>query len=123
MALHKKYMSMELNDVKDDPETFITDLDELTARMKEDPFNKEIPDNSFLIHLLNSLPMENKLAITTEVEKPKYNNKMKKNLGFEENCRICGKYGHKAANWFENKGSKVKNQKKQFNGKCNYCGM
>ena len=58
LALHKEYMSMELNDVKVDPETFITDLDELRARMREDPFNEEIPDNSFLIHTLNSLPME-----------------------------------------------------------------
>lgn len=58
LILHKEYMSLELNDLKDDPQIFITELDELRARMKEDPFNEEIPDNSFFIHIQNSLPME-----------------------------------------------------------------
>ncbi len=40
----------------DDPEIFIADLDELRERMKEDPFNENIQDNSFMIHILNSLP-------------------------------------------------------------------
>ena len=42
-------MSLELNDIKEDPETSITDLDELQARMRED---------HFMIHVLNSLPVK-----------------------------------------------------------------
>ena len=48
---------------------------------------------------------------------------MNKKQGFKGNCRICGKYGHKAANFWENKGNKVKSQKTHVNGKCNYCEM
>ena len=58
LALHKEYMSLKLTDIEEDPETFITELDELIARMKEDPFNEEIPDNNFMSHVLNSLPVE-----------------------------------------------------------------
>lgn len=58
LALHKEYMFLEMTDINEDPETFITELDELRVRMKEDPFNEEIPDNSFMIHILNSLPVE-----------------------------------------------------------------
>ena len=29
LSLHKEYISLELNHVKEDPETFITELDEL----------------------------------------------------------------------------------------------
>ena len=56
-------MSRKLNDVKDDPETFITDLDELRERTREDPFNEEISDNSFLIHITNSLYIEYKSEV------------------------------------------------------------
>ena len=56
-------MSLELTDIKEDSETLITDLDELRARIKEDPFKKEIPDNSFIIHVLKSLPDEYKLVM------------------------------------------------------------
>lgn len=42
-------MSLELNDIKEDPETSITDLDKLQARMRED---------HFMIHVLNSLPVK-----------------------------------------------------------------
>ena len=51
-------MSLELNDVKEGQEIFITELDELRARTREDPLNEEIPDNSFMIHVLNSLTIE-----------------------------------------------------------------
>ena len=46
---------------------------------------------------------DNELALTTEVDKskPKYN--MNKKQGFKGNYRICGKYGHKAADCWENK--------------------
>ena len=56
--LHKVKMSLEFNDVNEDPETFVIELDELQARLREDPFNEEIPNNSFMIHVLNSLPVE-----------------------------------------------------------------
>ena len=58
LSLHNEYISLELNDTKEDPETFIIELGELRARMKEDSFNEEIPDNSFMIHVLNSLPVD-----------------------------------------------------------------
>ena len=51
LALHKEYMSLEQTDIKEDPETFITYLDGLRARMKEEPFNKEITDNNFMLHV------------------------------------------------------------------------
>ncbi len=51
-------MSLELTNIKEDSEIFIAELDELRARMKEDLFNKEISDNSFMIYVLNSLPVE-----------------------------------------------------------------
>ena len=56
-------MSLELTDIKEDSETFIKDLDELRARIKEDPSNKEILDNSFIIHVLKSLPNEYNLVV------------------------------------------------------------
>ena len=65
---------------------------------------------------------DNELALTTEVEKPKYKYKMNKKQGFKGNCRVCGKYGHKAANCWETRETRS-SQKKQFSGKCNYCGM
>ena len=56
------------------------------------------------------------------------NNKFKKKQGFKGNCRICGKYDHKAADCWENKNNKNKktnqggnNKEWQFKGKCNYC--
>ena len=49
-------MSLELTDIKEVLETFITDQDELRVRIKEDPFNKEISTNIFMIHVLKSLP-------------------------------------------------------------------
>ena len=58
LVLYKEYISLKLKDIKEDPETFIANLDELQSRMKEDPFNEEISNNSFMIHLLNSLPVE-----------------------------------------------------------------
>ena len=58
LALHKEHMPLEMTDINEDPETFITELDGLQARKREDPFNEEIPDNSFMIHILNSLPVE-----------------------------------------------------------------
>ena len=58
LALNKEYMSMELDNLKKDPEDFITDLDELRTRMADDPFNEVITDKSFMLHILNSLPIE-----------------------------------------------------------------
>ena len=164
LALNKEYMSMELEDVKTDPEDFITDLDELRTRMADDPFNEVITDKSFMLHVLNSLPTEYESIVETmerdlgagiltiddmkEQVRSKYrrltkrmnikedelalsatNNKMKKKQGFKGNCRICGKYGHKAADCWENKNNKNKkpnqggNRDWIFKGKCNFCGI
>ena len=54
-SLYNEYISLEPNEVKEDPEVFITELGKLRGRMKEEPFNEEIPDNSVLIHIINSL--------------------------------------------------------------------
>lgn len=165
LALHKEYMSLEMTNVTEDPENFITELDELRARMKEEPFNEVIQDNSFMIHILNSLPVEyesvvetmekdlaagiltiesmkeqvrskykrlvkkmnlndNELALNTQVKNTNGNKgQFKKRQGFKGTCRICGKYGHKAADCWENEKNKKKNEPKRFQGKCNYCGI
>ena len=165
LALNKEYMSMELDDLKKDPEDFITDLDELRTRMADDPFNEVIKDKSFMLHILNSLPMEYESIVETmerdlgagiltiddlkEQVRSKYRrltkkmnvkedelaltasyNKYKKKQGFKGNCRICGKYGHKAADCWENKNNKNKKPNQaggtkewHFKGKCNYCGI
>ena len=54
---------MELDDLKKDPEDFITDLDELRTRMADDPFNEVITDKSFMLDVLNSLPIEYELIV------------------------------------------------------------
>ena len=165
LTLNKSYMSLELSDVKEDPEEFITRLDELRARMAEEPFNEVITDKSFMLHVLNSLPIEYESAVEAmerelaadiltidelkEQVRSKYqrllkklnikddelalmaNNDNKKKFknykqGFKGTCRICGKYGHKAADCWENEKNKNKNgdrNKYQFKGKCNYCGI
>ena len=56
---------MELDDIKKDPEDFITDLDEIRTRMANDPFNKVITDKSFMLHVLNSLPVEYESIVET----------------------------------------------------------
>ena len=134
LAINKEYMSMELDDIKKDPEDFITDLDKLRTRMADDTFNEIITDKSFMLHVLNSLPVEYESIVETmerdlgagvltiddlkEQVRSKYqrlvkktklkddklallanNNKYKKKQGFKGNCRICGKYGHKAADY------------------------
>ena len=65
LALNKEFMSMELDDLKKDPEDFITDLDELRTRMADNPFNEVITDKSFMLHVLNSLPIEYESIVET----------------------------------------------------------
>ena len=123
LTLNKSYMSLELSDVKEDPEEFITQLDELRARMAEEPFNEVITDKSFMLHVLNSLSIEYESAVQQRLLKKlnikddklalmgKNENKKKfKNYkqGFKGTCRICGKYGHKAADCWENEKNKNK---------------
>ena len=67
---------------------------------------------------------EDELAFTVLIKK------FNKKQGFKGNCRICGKYGHKAADCWENKINKNKkfnqgggNKEWQFKGKCNFCGI
>ena len=62
---HKEYMSLEVNDVKDVSEVFITELEKVRVRMKEEPLNEDIPDNSFLIHTINPLLEEYKSVVDT----------------------------------------------------------
>ena len=73
LSLNKEQKSLKLNNIKEDPETFKNELDELRARMKEDPFNEEFPHNSFMIHVLNSLPVEYESVVES----------MEKDLGVE----------------------------------------
>ena len=56
---------MELDDLKKDPEDFITDLDELRTKMADDPFNEVIMDKTFMLHVLNSLPIEYESIVET----------------------------------------------------------
>ena len=165
LALNKEYMSIELDNIKKDPEDFITDLGEVRTRMADNPFNEVITDKSFMLYVLNSLPVEyESIAKTLErdlgaglltIENlkeqvcSKYRRLMKKmdtkdnelalnatnknnyekKQGFKGNCRICGKYGHEAADCWENKNNqKIKNNNQNkkdwhFKGKCNYCGI
>ena len=67
---------------------------------------------------------EDELSLTAS------NNIFKKKQGFKGNCRICGKYSHKAADCWGKKNNKNKktnqggnNKEWQFKGKCNYCGI
>ena len=56
---------VEMTNVTEDPENFITELDELCARMKEEIFNEIIQNNSFMIHILNALPVEYESVVET----------------------------------------------------------
>ena len=58
-------MSLEMTDINEDPETLVTELDDLLTRMREDPFIEVIPDNTFMIHILNSPPVEYKSVVET----------------------------------------------------------
>ena len=144
LVLNKEYMSMELDEIKKDPEDFIMDLDEIRTRMTDDPFDEVITDKSFMLHVLNLLPKEYESIIKTlerdldaglltienlkEQVHSKYRrltkkmdikdnelalnatNKYnyKKKQRFKGKCRICSKYGHKAADCWENKNNKNK---------------
>ena len=65
LVLNKEYMSMELDEIKKDPEDFIMDLDEIRTRMTDDPFDEVITDKSFMLHVLNLLPKEYESIIKT----------------------------------------------------------
>ena len=133
--------------------------------MAEEPFNEVITDKSFMLHVLNSRPIEYESAVeamerelaadilTIDELREQVRSKCKRLLkklnikddelalmaknenkkkyknykqGFKGTCKICGKYGHKAADCWEDEKNKNKSgdkNKYQFKGKCNYCGI
>ena len=111
---------MELDDLTKDPEDFITDLVEHCTRMIDDPLNKVIADKRFMLHILNSLPIEyksivekgtrsknDKLALTTT-----NGNTFREKQGFKGNWNTCVRYNHKTTYCWENQNKK--NKKNNF---------
>ena len=66
---------------------------------------------------------DNELALNAQVKNEKGKGYFKMRQGLKGTCRICGKYGHKVIDCWENDKKKMKGVTKKLQGRCNYCGM
>jgi len=131
IKLKREYNSLTMSR-SDDPDDYISKLDLYRSKMKKVPFNHDISDEDFFIHILNTLPIEydsvveamerkltkkklttNKLKVElrTKYSRLKRTQTVTDDIGlfangfkkkFKGTCRICGKQGHKAADCWEN---------------------
>ena len=134
LLLRKEFYNKKLNSIEDDPDEWITELEDLRLRMKA--AGSRLTDIDLIEHILNSLPkeydivvkmLENKLTndnltimevrddLCLEYTKHKYSKDTKQETalyagGFKGTCHKCGKMGHKARNC-RSSGEQKTNQK------------
>jgi len=152
-SLLKQKREYDLSRIKpgQDPDEWITNLEEQRARLKEMNFN--ITDEDFEIHVLNNLSdaydievsrMEDKLeagSLTIDKMRESLSLRYERMINraersdeeteeqalaagqFKGRCSNCGKYGHKAKTCMKkyNTNSVKTGASAMFKGKCNYC--
>ena len=130
LDLNKEYMALDMK-VSDDPEEFITELSELRSRMKKEPFNQVIEEQSYLLRILNGLPSEYENVVerleellaeeeltvekVKETVRSKYK-RLKSSMGIENEDDIA----LASSETYDSKFKKAKG--KGFKGTCRICG-
>ena len=89
------------------------------AKYKRMRKTQDVKDNAIALYAENN---QTNSASNYNNNNNKYKNRYK-NKSFKGTCRICGKYGHKAADCWENTKRGNNNGNYKFKGKCNYCGI
>ena len=124
VRLMREYNSMHMK-TNDDPDEYLTKLENCRSKMKRKPFNHEIKDRDFFIHILNTLPnqyetvvesLERKLGkgtltitkIKTDLRSKFGRLKIMNEDDDDENALLAHGSG--------------KRFKKQFKGTCRICG-
>jgi len=62
LELKSKFQCSKLWDVSQDPNVWISDLGSIQARLKE--VKLDIPDEDFMVHILNGLPVEYEVQVS-----------------------------------------------------------
>jgi hypothetical protein len=67
VKLKKAFQAMKLKNKEDDPDEWITELEEMRARLAD--MNSTMDDDDFLIHILNNLPPEYETTVESLEDK------------------------------------------------------
>ena len=149
LALKKEFTNSKLGSRKDDPDVWISNLEDLRIRLEQQ--GSTIADVDFMIHLLNNLPKDYEISqskledrlddidpLTIEEIRTELNLKFQRmNLkrsvdqeyeeeetalfagNFKGTCHGCGKMGHKKMNCPENRGNGDSKTRRDFKNRTN----
>ena len=121
VRLKKEYSSMMMKSASQDPDEYITKLENYRNKMKREPFKHEISDEDFFIHVINTLPKEYESIVETLERKLGKGKLTLKTLKTE----LRSKYQRikkEMPKTEEDIGLLTKGYKKKFKGACRICG-